>query len=206
MTALLDRLGLNRLADHAAASLSGGQRQRVALGRALASRFRVLLLDEPLSAVDVGARSALRELAIEVAVEKRATGVLVTHDLAEAQSFGGQLGIIDEGRLLAIGDCREVVVRPSCRRVAELVGYGGFVPAPNGGWYAVHPDRVLSGRTTNGGVVVTGTVRSVAAFGPRYECNLALGPGEDLTVHLDEPPVIGGAHTVTALDPPVVAS
>lgn len=203
---LVDRLGIGPLVHQAAAALSGGQRQRVALGRALASRFRVLLLDEPFSAVDVGARGGLRDVTIEVTTHSGAAAILVTHDLTEAQRFGGRLGIIDEGRILVIGEPRPLVTGPSCRRVAELVGYAGFAPAPNGAWYAIHPDRVLPGVVAGAGLILTGKVLSVHAFGPRYDCELAVGAGMRLSVHLDEPPLVGAECTVTAVAPPIVAS
>ena len=205
---LLDRLGLSSLARARGASLSGGQRQRVALGRALASPFRVLLLDEPLSAVDVAAREALRLLAVEATVSKQAAGILVTHDLTEAQAFGDQLGVIDGGRMLQLGGAHEVVHCPVSRRVAELVGYGGFVtvPATPNRWYAIHPDRVVLGAVPESGIVLSGTVVATRPFGPRYECTVAGRSGETFTIHVDQPPGAGSECSLTALDPPIVAA
>jgi ABC-type Fe3+/spermidine/putrescine transport system ATPase subunit len=203
---LLERLGLSALSRARGAALSGGQRQRVALGRALASPFRVLLLDEPLSAVDVAAREALRTLTIETSLEHEAAGILVTHDLAEAQAFSDQLGIIDNGHLLQLGGSLEVVRSPLNRRVAELVGYGGFVPVPTkpDRRYAIHPDRVVPGAMAERGVVLSGKIVSTRPFGPRYECTVAEPSGEQFTIHLDEPPHLDEPCTVTVLDPPVV--
>jgi ABC-type sulfate/molybdate transport systems ATPase subunit len=201
---LLERLGLGPLARARGAALSGGQRQRVALGRALASSFRVLLLDEPLSAVDLAAREPLRDLAIETSLERRAAGILVTHDLAEAQAFSDRLAIIDDGRLLQVGGSLEVVLAPATRRVAELVGYGGFVPDPSSGrWYAIHPERLVLGAAPDRGVVLDTKVLSTRPFGPRYECTVSDRSGEEFTVHLDAPP-LGPECTLTAIEPPLV--
>jgi energy-coupling factor transporter ATP-binding protein EcfA2 len=167
----------------------------------------VLLLDEPLSAVDVAAREALRLLTIEMSLERDAAGILVTHDLTEAQAFGDQLGIIDGGRLLQLGGAHEVVLSPLSRRVAELVGYGGFVPAPSAPnrWFAIHPDRIVLDVVPERGIVLTGTVLSTRPFGPRYECTVAERSGGRFTIHVDQPPGAGTECTLTALDPPVVA-
>ena len=211
---LIDRLGLTALRGARPLALSGGQRQRVALGRALASPFRVLLLDEPLSAIDAVARPELRELAVEIASARGAATIVVTHDLPEAQAYATSLGIIEEGRILQLDRAQEVVAHPATRRVAELVGYAGFVPVKGdgaavrevGSLFGIHPDRVLTGAYAERGVVLSGVVASARPYGPRIECQLLLDSGAMIAARLEESPPLGSRLTVTAVDPPVLPS
>jgi molybdate transport system ATP-binding protein len=119
---LFERLGLTGLEDRRPAQLSGGQQQRVALARALAREPKVLLLDEPFSAVDASARQALyRELA--TLRETLSTPmVLVTHDLGEARRLADRVVILDGGTTLQAGTPAQVFASPRNARVAELVG------------------------------------------------------------------------------------
>jgi len=119
---LLDRLGLTGLERRRPAQLSGGQQQRVALARALAREPKVLLLDEPFSAVDAPARQALyRELA---ALREGVSTpmILVTHDLGEARRLADRVVILDAGRTLQSGTPAQIFASPRNARVAELVG------------------------------------------------------------------------------------
>jgi molybdate transport system ATP-binding protein len=121
--ALLDRLGIAALAGRRPAALSGGQQQRVALARALAREPRVLLLDEPFSAVDQPTRQGLyRELAA-LRRQRALPIVLVTHDLAEARLLADRLVILDAGRSLQAGVPQQVLSQPRNARVADLVGH-----------------------------------------------------------------------------------
>ncbi len=119
---LLHRLGLVGLEQRRPAQLSGGQQQRVALARALAREPRVLLLDEPFSAVDAPARQALyRELAA-LRQGLSTPMVLVTHDLSEARRLADRVVIVDGGETLQSGTPAHVFASPRNARVAELVG------------------------------------------------------------------------------------
>jgi molybdate transport system ATP-binding protein len=119
---LLERFGLGKLTDARPHTLSGGERQRVAVARALARGPEVLLLDEPLSALDARTRaSAARELAA-VLRESEAPALLVTHDFAEAAQLGDRVGIVDQGRVVQQGTATELAAAPRSAFVADFTG------------------------------------------------------------------------------------
>jgi len=114
-------LGLEWLERRRPAAISGGQRQRVALARALAREPKVLLLDEPLAALDASVRTALRSELRRFATDLGLSVLLVTHDLSEAYNLGDRIAVMDAGRVLQC-DARAVVLsRPASVRVAELM-------------------------------------------------------------------------------------
>ena len=119
---LLERFGLERLAEAHPGTLSGGERQRVALARALARRPDVLLLDEPLSALDARTRAAAsRELAT-VLRELDAPALLVTHDFGEAAQLGTRVAIVDSGRIVQEGQASDLASAPGSAFVADFTG------------------------------------------------------------------------------------
>ena len=119
---LLSLLGLQGFEERLPRTLSGGQQQRVALARALARNARVLLLDEPFSALDDSLRSSLRQELLRLRADLGLTIVFVTHDLREAHLLADRIAVFDAGRILQL-DEREAVFRaPVSRRVAELTG------------------------------------------------------------------------------------
>jgi len=119
---LVDRLGLGPLVNRSVTHLSGGEKQRTALARALAVRPEVLLLDEPLSALDPNFREEIRDVLKELHRELEVTVVLVTHDFAEALFLGERTALIRHGRLEQVGVTREVFRKPATPFAAEFVG------------------------------------------------------------------------------------
>ncbi len=118
----LGRVGLAELANARPRDLSGGQAQRVALARALATEPRVLLLDEPLAALDVQTRREVRRDLRDHLASFDGMRLLVTHDPIDAYALANRVAILDEGRLVQSGTIAEVTAHPRSRYVAELVG------------------------------------------------------------------------------------
>jgi ABC-type Fe3+/spermidine/putrescine transport system ATPase subunit len=126
---LLDLVGLADRGDRYPHQLSGGQQQRVALARALAVAPKVLLLDEPLSALDAQVRVQLREEIRRIQLELGTTTVFVTHDQAEALSVADRVGVMRAGRLEQVASPDELYERPATAFVAEFVGTMNRLPA-----------------------------------------------------------------------------
>ena len=120
--AALAMMELEPRADARPAQLSGGQRQRVALARALVLEPRLLLLDEPLSALDAQIRKRLRDELKRLQTETGFTGILVTHDQEEALVLGDQVAVMNAGRIVQVATAREVYDRPATRWVAGFIG------------------------------------------------------------------------------------
>ncbi len=120
--ALLQRFGLNELADARPSDLSGGERQRVALARALARAPSVLLLDEPLSALDPRTRAAASRELLATIRSLEVPVVLVTHDFTEAALLGDAVAVLDRGRIVQEGTAGELAARPATAFVADFTG------------------------------------------------------------------------------------
>jgi molybdate transport system ATP-binding protein len=120
--AWLERLGLREVASRRPRSLSGGERQRVALARALASGARALLLDEPMGALDVATRAAVRGQLRRVLAEAGLPVLLVTHDAVDALALGDRVAVLEGGRLTQVGTHDALALHPRTPFVAELAG------------------------------------------------------------------------------------
>ena len=214
LTQLADALGIGELLAAMPARLSGGQAHRVALGRLLLAHCDALLLDEPYTGLDSSLRRVLTELVAGLVAARSVPAVLVAHELSDAQAFADRLAILDAGCLLQAGAPDQVVLRPASRRVAELVGYLGFVPVrpgPGDGMVAaagsqivagIHPERVRPGSHPGLGLVLAGTVAASRPAGAGWEADLQVA-GVVLTCRLpDRPAAVGSTAVVTALQPP----
>jgi ABC-type sulfate/molybdate transport systems ATPase subunit len=204
MSRIAAQLGIDGLLSARPHQVSGGQAHRIALGRLLLARCDALLLDEPYTGLDAGLRRDLTDVVRSLVAERQVPAVLVAHELAQAQAFADRLAVLDRGRILASGQPDEIVRRPASRRVAELVGYQGFVPAAGGtGAVAgVHPERVAAGAHPGRGPVLAGRVLGVRPAGARWEAEVRAG-GEVVRFLLSDPPPANSDElSFTLLDPP----
>jgi putative spermidine/putrescine transport system ATP-binding protein len=212
---MLDLVGLAGFANRFAHQLSGGQQQRVALARALAIKPTVLLLDEPLSALDAKVRSRLRDEIRRVQLEAGVTTLFVTHDQEEALAIADRVGVMRAGRLEQLGSPTEIYSRPATPFVAEFVGLtnrlagvvrdgevevrGTRLPlvqreAANGPAVALVRPEAVSLAATNDSAVGpwSGTVIAVAFLGATSRVTVDLG---DVTVLAQLPTAAASAHT-----------
>ena len=181
-------------ADARPAALSGGQKQRVALARALVLEPRLLLLDEPLSALDAQIRKRLRDELKRLQRETGFTAILVTHDQEEALVLGDQVAVMNAGRIVQSGPARELYDRPATRFVAGFIGdfnvlepeaVGRVFGQRTGSAWAIHPEAfdVVPAALGAGqdGLWVDATVTDLRVHGPvlRY---LVLAGGTELKV------------------------
>ena len=168
----LEAVDAEHLADRRPAQLSGGQAQRVAVARALAAEPRVLLLDEPMSALDVSAAPAVRGLLRSILRADRRTAVIVTHDLLDALAVANKVVIIERGRIVESGPVREVLTAPRSEFAARIAGV-----------------NLISGVVVEPGVIRTSWGATVSGVGDA-EVNtsaVALFQPAAVSVHLDPP-------------------
>ncbi|MBF9060653.1 ATP-binding cassette domain-containing protein [Rhodobacterales bacterium HKCCSP123] len=160
----LEMVGLGKFGARAAHALSGGQRQRVALARALILKPKVLLLDEPLSALDKKMREVMQVELIKLQREVGITFILVTHDQEEALVMSDRIAVMFEGEIAQLDDPETLYRRPRSRRVAEFIGMMNFLPArvlptgPGGGRIALEvaglgPAELETAQCPNGAAV-----------------------------------------------------
>jgi len=213
---LKDALAMVRLSgleERMPDQLSGGQRQRVALARALIKRPKVLLLDEPLSALDRKLRQEMQLELVRLQHDVGITFVIVTHDQEEALSMADRIAVMDHGRILQTAPPGELYEEPSCRMVADFIGtmnlfparvlgaanpgirveaaglgafeLPGMAPAGSEIGVAVRPEKVRLSRDPprNGAIAVCGTVAQVAYFGDYSHVSIEAAPAVRITCY-----------------------
>ncbi|PYC76993.1 spermidine/putrescine ABC transporter ATP-binding protein [Streptomyces tateyamensis] len=221
---LLELVGLPQRAAHYPHQMSGGQQQRIALARALALQPRVLLLDEPLSALDAKVRLNLREEIRRLQQELGITTLFVTHDQEEALSMADRVAVLKAGRLEQCATPSELYARPATAFVAEFVGTMSRIPAVRSGdgvevlgrrhevdgvlpaaralQVLVRPENV--GLTPGGDAVVTGA----SFLGAVTRLTVRLADGTEVKSDLPTEQAallpVGGGATVSLPDRPVL--
>jgi len=189
---LLELVDLPGMADREPSELSGGQQQRVALARALAPGPSVLLLDEPMSALDARLRERLRGQVKEIQRELDITTVYVTHDQEEALSISDRVAVMHDGRVEQVGTPEEVYREPASRFVAEFVGDNNVLDGTatpletKGSTVSVVPGAFEVAETTTGSVSV-GIRPEAVSFG---------SGGNELDVVVERVEFLGDAYKV----------
>jgi putative spermidine/putrescine transport system ATP-binding protein len=187
----LEGVRLAELGDRAPSQLSGGQRQRVALARALVNRPKVLLLDEPLGALDLKLREQMQ---VELKAIQRDVGitfVFVTHDQDEALTMSDRIAVFNDGRIVQLGTPAEIYEFPASEFVAGFVGTSNLLRDEtalavlgNAGTWSIRPEKIrvaASGASAGAGErAVAGTVREVIYVGMSTRMVIDLAPGGTL--------------------------
>jgi spermidine/putrescine transport system ATP-binding protein len=221
-----DALGLVRLSDlsdRSIGELSGGQQQRVALARALVMEPQVLLLDEPLAALDLKLRQAMQDELRRIHKAIGGTFVFVTHDQGEALALANRIAVMNEGRVEQIGTPEEIYFAPASRFVATFIGEANLLPGerranvvttrsgiscassgPDGPvLLAVRPESVrpLASRD-EAALSVRGRVEEVVFLGSHVKYSLSLPSGDRIVVHgrAEAPRVEAGGEMLAGWD------
>jgi putative spermidine/putrescine transport system ATP-binding protein len=180
--AMLELVRLPEVEARKPKQLSGGQQQRVALARALVMEPKVLLLDEPLGALDLKVR---RQLQIELKRIQETVGVTfvyVTHDQEEALAMSDRVAVMNAGRIEQVGTPREIYDSPASPFVADFIGETNFIEQ-DGTMIAVRPERVqLRRERDGGGSGMAGEVVTTMVIGPAVQCLVRTDDGHDVLV------------------------
>src|SRR6185436_1885130 len=165
---MLERVGLADLAGRSPSTLSGGQRQRVAMARALVIDPPLLLLDEPLAALDVKLRVELRARVRELQLEAGITTVFVTHDQEEALALSDIVAVMDRGRIVQVGAPMQIYANPATGYAADFLGSANLIPVGEGRFKVARREEIEVGSpaaaretASPGDGVLRGTIESV---------------------------------------------
>jgi putative spermidine/putrescine transport system ATP-binding protein len=180
---LLDLVDMAPLAGRLPAQLSGGQQQRVALARAMASEPQVLLLDEPLSALDPFLRLRMRTELKRLQRELGITFIHVTHSQDEAMALSDEIVVMNAGKIEQAGPPRDVFNAPHTEFVAKFIGNHNVITLPDGR-YSIRSDKIRVAAESD--AALTATVRAVEYQGTAVSVTANGDEAEEVTVLLDE--------------------
>jgi putative spermidine/putrescine transport system ATP-binding protein len=189
----LEMVRLAGYGDRKPSQLSGGQRQRVALARAIVNRPQVLLLDEPLGALDLKLRQEMEIELKRIQGEVGITFIYVTHDQEEALTMSDRMAVFNAGRIEQLGTPAEVYERPATRFVAGFVGTSNLLTGDvargilgRAGTFTIRPEKIrlapLDATSREGESSATGTIQSVVYLGPDTRYIVELDAGARLVV------------------------
>ena len=180
---VLSLVKLDGLGSRRPAQLSGGQRQRVALARALIKRPKLLLLDEPLAALDRKLREGTRFEMVRLQEQLGLTFVVVTHDQEEAMSMATRLAVMNAGRIAQTGSPHDLYERPASRFVADFIGVANILQTGTRRWLALRPEKIaLSSERPVTAHAATGKVIDIAYEGDRSLYRVAIENGPVMLV------------------------
>ena len=206
---LLKLVKLGGFGDRMPSQLSGGQRQRVALARALINKPRVLLLDEPLGALDLKLREQMQEELKALQKSIGITFIFVTHDQNEALSMSDRIAIVNEGQIVQVGSPQEIYQRPRTRFVAEFVGSSNILSpelsAVSGGvanWSSLRPESVCLVESGKGRL--DGILKSVRYLGATNHVTVTVSGGE-ITAQVQATRTLPEVNSSVALSWPLEA-
>jgi putative spermidine/putrescine transport system ATP-binding protein len=182
---MLELVQLQDFADRKPGQLSGGQQQRVALARALCFAPPVLLLDEPLGALDKKLRVEVQEQLKDIHRRVGTTFIYVTHDQEEALSMSDRIVIMRDGAIEQVGTPKELYERPINRFTAGFLGKSNFIERA-GKTYALRPEKIdLRAGNGHADARMSGTLRSVTYFGSMQRIIVDTDEGTEIEVDID---------------------
>jgi len=219
----IERMHLNGLVDRLPETLSGGQRQRVALARALAPNPKVLLMDEPFSAIDSHLKTTLLNDLRTMVQSVQRTVLMVTHNVQEARTLADNIGVMANGHLVRLGAAEDVIEDPQTFETARMTGWQNVLPVVwasgnrlggswgsidincsaslDAAWIGIRPNRIRMDATSGSGLLAS--VQGVREVGPIREIDCALGDGSRLVVQKawDAPVPAPGTRVYLTLPP-----
>ncbi|MEX3317039.1 ABC transporter ATP-binding protein [Sulfitobacter sp. PS-8MA] len=221
---MMELVQMTQMADRQTSQISGGQQQRVALARALAPRPKILLLDEPLSALDFKLRKKMQLELKRLQTETGITFIFVTHDQEEALTMSDRIAVMSNGAVRQVGRPREIYDRPADRFVADFIGDTNFLPAeilsragetaqlrlPSGKTVEAHATEAATGRVTlalrpehaeltaEADGLLAGSLREVVYFGTDTHFHVGLDDGSDFVLRQQNSPTV--AHSFVTGD------